>query len=349
MKDYYEVLGVDKDATKEEIKKAYRKGAIKYHPDKNQGDEESENKFKELSEAYDVLSDEDKKSNYDRYGSAKGPGQSGSGFGYSMDDIFSQFGDIFGDRYGGRQSRPRRKRGADLRISVTLSIEEILKGVSKKIKYKRKISCSPCDGKGGTDIKECLSCNGSGRRQVVQNTPFGQIRQETTCQDCRGDGKKIKNKCSNCKGEGVEIIDEVVEVNIPVGVSDNMQFSMSGYGNYIRDGVPGDLNIVIDELKENYFRREGNNLIINKEISIVDAIIGSTIKVKTPHGEMDVDIKPGTQNGHNIRFDGKGVPDMNYGLGNLYIYILVSIPTKLSDEERKVFEVLKKSDNFKVK
>lgn len=351
-KDYYQILGVDKSASKDEIKKAYRKMAMKYHPDKNPDNKEAETKFKEAAEAYEVLSDDSKKSNYDRFGSANGGnpfGGGGSGFGYNMDDIFSQFGDIFGNAFGKRYGRQNRVvRGSDLRIRVTVSIEEILKGTSKKLKYRRKTKCNTCNGTGGSDVKECLVCNGLGRRTVVQNTAFGQIRQETTCTDCQGSGKQVKNKCSQCHGDGVKTTEEIVEIDIPIGVSEGMQFNMRGYGNHVRNGEPGDLIITIDELKEFYFKRENNNIIIEKEISVIDAIIGANLKVKTPHGEMNLKIDQGTQHDTKIRFNGKGIPDMNYGLGNLYVIVKIKVPKDINLEEKSILEKLGNSKNFKV-
>jgi molecular chaperone DnaJ len=351
-KDYYNILGVDKSATDEQIKKAYRKAALKYHPDKNAGNKEAEEKFKEASEAYDVLSNKEKKSNYDRFGSTDGNpfgGSSQYGHGFDMDDIFSQFGDIFGgsfnQRYGGR---PKQKRGSDLRIKITLSIQEILTGTTKKIKYKRQDKCSPCDGKGGTDVRDCLICNGTGQRIVVQNTPFGQMRQQTTCPDCNASGKQVTNKCGSCHGNGTILKKEVVEIDVPAGVASGMQLNMRGYGNYTRDGVPGDLHIIVDELREFYFKRDGNNLIVEKDISVVDAIIGSHLNVKTPHGELPITIDPGTQNGRTIRMSGKGVPDINLGLGDLFVVINVKIPTEITLDEKYQLEKLKKSKNFKV-
>jgi molecular chaperone DnaJ len=349
-KDYYKILGVDRNASKDEIKKAYRKMAMKYHPDKNNEDPNSEAKFKEAAEAYDVLSDDNKKSNYDRFGtSSPNSNPFNGGFGYSMDDIFSQFGDIFGDafgrRYGGQQ---RQSKGSDLRIKVSLTIEDILNGSNKKIKYKRQTHCGACKGKGGTDIKECLSCNGSGRRSIVQNTPFGQIRQETACSDCRGSGKLVKNRCGQCHGEGTTLKEEVIDIDIPAGLSNGIQLEMKGYGNHIRDGVAGNLYIVIDELREFYFKRDNNNIIVEKEISVIDAIIGANLKVKTPRGEIGLNIEPGTEHGRKIRFSGKGIPDVNYGLGDLYVVINIKIPKEVNLEEKMILEKLSKSKNFKI-
>lgn len=353
-KDYYNILGVNKGASDDEIKKAYRKAAMKWHPDKNPDNPEAETKFKEAAEAYDVLGDSQKRSNYDRFGTADGNpfagggnpfGGGGFGHGFSMEDIFSQFGDIFGNQNQGRWKQ-RQKRGSDLRLKVSLTIDEVLKGAVKKLKYKRQDSCSSCSGKGGTDVRDCLPCQGSGRRVVVQNTPFGQIRQETGCPDCQGSGKRVNNACGACGGNGTVSHEQVVDVEIPVGVASGMILTMQGFGNHVRDGVPGDLQIVIDEIREFYFRREHNNLIIEKEISVIDAIIGSHIKVKTPHGEIPITIQPGTEHGSSLRVKGKGVPDINLGLGDLIVKLSVKIPKNISLDEKYILEKLKNSKNF---
>jgi molecular chaperone DnaJ len=348
-KDYYKILGVERDATPDEIKKAYRKMAMKYHPDKNDGDVESESKFKEAAEAYDVLSTPDKKSNYDRFGSTNGGGNPFGGGGFNMEDIFSNFGDIFGgafnQRYGGQKPQSR---GSNLRIKVTLNIDEILKGTSKKLKYKRQDKCGTCSGKGGTDVRNCIPCNGTGQRTVVQNTPFGQVRQVTTCPDCSGSGQIVMNKCNDCRGDGTIVKDQTVDVEIPAGVSNGMQLSMTGFGNHIRNGQPGDLHIIIEEERDFSFKRENNNIIVEKTISVIDAIIGSNVKVKTPHGEMSVAIEPGTEHGKVIRMSGKGIPDIQYGMGDLYIKISVKIPKKIELDEKLTLEKLRKSKNFEV-
>jgi molecular chaperone DnaJ len=351
-KDYYKILGVEKGSSDDEIKKAYRKAAMKWHPDKNPNNPDAEAKFKEAAEAYDILSNPEKKSNYDRFGSADSPFGGGGnpfgqnyGHGFNMDDIFSQFGDIFGN-FGNRRSQPQRQKGSDLRLRVTLTISEILNGVVKKIKYKRQDKCNPCDGKGGTDVRECLSCRGSGRRVVLQNTPFGQIRQEMTCPDCSGNGKRIVNTCHYCSGRGTQTTEQVVDVEIPKGVGNGMQLTMLGFGNHIRDGIPGDLIIVVEEIKENYFQRDGNNILVEKEISVLDAILGANIKVRTPHGEVPITIEPGTEHGKRVRIHRKGIPDVNLGMGDLIINISVRIPKNISPNERDVLENLKTSKNF---
>jgi len=229
-----------------------------------------------------------------------------------------------------------------------LSIDEIIKGCKKKLKYKRQASCNSCNGKGGTDIKTCLPCNGTGRRVVVQNTPFGQMRQETGCPDCNGSGSKISNICGNCHGEGTTTKEEIIDVDIPIGVSSGMILNMKGYGNSIRNGVSGDLQIIIDEIKEFYFQREGNNLIVEKEVSVLDAIMGSNLKVKTPHGDIPISIQPGTQHGSSMRVTGKGIQDINLGLGDLIIKISVKIPKDITLDEKYILEKLKGSKNFEV-
>lgn len=351
-KDYYSILGVNKGSSEDEIKKAYRKMAMKYHPDKN-NEPDAESKFKEAAEAYDVLSNPEKKNNYDRFGTADanpfggGGGNPFGGHGFSMDDIFSQFGDIFGN-FGRHQQQQRQRRGTDLRLKVTLTIDDILKGSHKKLKYKRQKSCSACSGKGGSDERTCLPCNGSGRRIVVQNTPFGQLRQETGCPDCKGSGRVINNKCKVCYGEGTTVKEEIIDVEIPAGVHHGMQLSMKGFGNDVRNGITGDLLIIVEELKEMYFTRDNNNILCDKEISIIDAICGSNVSVKTPHGDMVISIQPGTEHGSKIRIAKKGVPDMNLGTGDLIVNIKLKVPKNITLDEKYILEKLKGSKNFEV-
>lgn len=345
-KDYYNTLGVDKNASDDQIKKAYRKLAMQFHPDKNQGNPDAESKFKEISEAYEILSDKEKKSNYDRYGSSNGrsgnPFAGGGGFADGFGDFFSNFGDMFGG--GGR----RRQKGGDLRVKVTLNIDEILKGCTKKIKYRRQETCKPCSGAGGTDVKPCLVCGGSGQRIVAQNTPFGQIRQAMTCPDCSGTGKQVRNKCGQCHGDGTTIKDNTIDINIPAGVYDGIQMTMQGYGNEVGEGIPGDLHIVVEEEKNFEYRRDRGNMTINKTISVIDAICGAHVKVATPHGEISVFIEPGTEHGKTLRVSGKGIPDIHHGLGDLYISISIKIPKNLGLDEKHILEKLKDSKNFRV-
>lgn len=350
-KDYYSVLGVDRNATEDQIKKAYRKMAMQFHPDKNPGDAAAEAKFKEAAEAYEVLGDAQKKQNYDRFGSAGGASGSpfGGGHGFSMDDIFSQFGDIFGGfGRGGQRTQRRTSRGSDLRMRVVLNIKEILTGCTKKLKYKRQEQCGTCRGNGGSDVRDCLVCNGSGERIVVQNTPFGQVRTQAPCPDCQGSGKVVQNKCGDCHGEGTVLKEQVVDVQIPAGVSSGMQLSMQGFGNHVRGGIPGDLYIVVEETQDFSYRREGNNILVEKTISVIDAICGAQIKVETPHGDIPVMIRPGTEHGESIRVSGKGIPDVHYGLGDMYINIKIKIPKDVSMEDRHTLERLRNSRSFDV-
>ena len=348
-KDYYKILGVDKSASTEEIKKAYRKMALKYHPDRNEGSKESEAKFKEATEAYETLSDEQKKQQYDTYGSAgpspfSGGGNPFSGSGFSVEDLFSNFGDIFGRRQQQRRAEPR---GGDLRIRVTLNLKDILEGTTKKLKYKRHEKCAPCDGKGGTDVRECMSCGGSGQRQVVQNSQYGQMRQIVSCQNCNGSGKTIQNKCKTCHGEGIFIKEQSVDVEIPKGVSGGSTLQMDQMGNWIRGGLPGNLQIIIDEIPDPIYKRDGNNLIVEKTISVLDAMLGSEYELDAPTGKIKYKIDPGTGHGKVLRISGKGVPDINYGLGDLYIRLGVKIPGNLTKEEKQILEDLRESKNFK--
>ncbi len=351
-KDYYNILGVGKDASEDDIKKAYRKMAMKYHPDKNPDNKESEEKFKEAAEAYDILSTPDKKSNYDRFGSAGGGNQGNQqqyGHGFNMDDIFSQFGDIFGGAFGNRyNNRQQQQRGADLRIKVQLTLDDILKGAKKKLRFKRNDKCTTCAGKGGSDVKDCLQCSGTGQRIVIQNSSFGQIRQATTCNGCSGTGKIIHSKCITCHGEGSQVKEEIIDIEIPAGVGNGMQLTMSGFGNYARNGIHGDLQILIEELPDPIWKREGNNITGEVTISVIDAILGKKMDILTPHGKLLVNVDEGTDSGKILKFDHKGIPDINYGMGDLYIKVNVKIPKKINPEEKVILERLKSSKNFNV-
>ena len=363
-RDYYEVLEVSKSATPEEIKKAYRKKAIQYHPDKNPGDKEAEEKFKEAAEAYEVLSDPQKKARYDQYGHAGmgGAGGFGGGFsgGMSMEDIFSQFGDIFGGHFGGGfggfggfggGSRKRTNRGTDLRVKVKLTLKEIATGVEKKIKVKKYVACDHCKGTGaenGTAYTTCSNCNGSGVVTRVQQTFLGAMQSTTTCPTCGGEGKTITKKCPHCNGEGIQKEDEVITLNIPAGVMEGMQLSMSGKGNAARHGgVPGDLLILIEEEDHPDLLRDENDLIYNALLDFPTAALGGSIEIPTIDGKVKVKIEPGTQPGKVLRLRGKGLPSVNrYGVGDLLVNISVYVPENLNSEERKAIEKYREASNF---
>ncbi|MBR5333010.1 MAG: molecular chaperone DnaJ [Muribaculaceae bacterium] len=358
-RDYYEVLGVSKNATDEEIKKAYRKLAIKYHPDKNPDDKEAEEKFKEATEAYDVLSNADKRARYDQFGHAGAQGAGGfGGFGggMSMDDIFSHFGDIFGGHFGGfggaTGGRGRRQsKGSDLRIKVSLSLEEIAKGVSKTLKIPTNVSCSSCNGTGaknGTAINTCSTCNGSGSVITQRQTMFGVMQSATTCPTCEGTGKTITEKCEHCKGEGVERKEQTISINIPAGVADGMTLRVAGKGNAARrGGVNGDLLVVVEEINHPELIREDSDVIYNLMLDVVTATLGGSVEVPTISGRARVKIAPGTQPGKILRLRGKGLPSMNgYGHGDQLINIMVYIPEQVNDEERAALEQLRNRENI---
>ena len=350
-RDYYEVLEVAKTATVEEIKKAYRKKAIQYHPDKNPGDKEAEEKFKEAAEAYEVLSDPDKRSRYDQFGHQGVNGGFGGGFGgggMSMEDIFSHFGDIFGGSFGGfggfssggSRSRRRTNRGSDLRVKVKLTLKEIATGVEKKIKVKKYVSCKACNGTGaekGTSYTTCSTCNGSGVVTRVQQTILGAMQSTTTCPTCGGEGRIITKKCPECNGEGVRLEEEVITLNIPAGVADGMQLSMSGKGNAARHGgVNGDLLILIEEEPHPELLRDENDLIYNLLLNFSTAALGGTVEVPTIDGKAKVKIDAGTQPGKVLRLRGKGLPSVNrYGVGDLLVNVSVYVPESLNTEEKR--------------
>ena len=353
-RDYYEVLEVSKSATSEEIKKAYKKKAIQFHPDKNPGDATAEEKFKEAAEAYEVLSNEQKKAQYDRFGHDAPGGFGGSqGGGFSMDDIFSQFGDIFGGHFGfGGGGRGQRvNRGADLRVRVKLNLKEIATGVEKKIKVKKYVACTPCNGTGaenGTDYTTCSTCNGSGAVTQVVNTMLGRMQTQSTCPTCKGEGKNIKKKCVHCAGEGIVREEEVITFNIPAGVAEGMQLAMNGKGNAARHGgVNGDLLIVIEEEKHPELLRDDNDLVYNLLLSFPIAAMGGNVEVPTIDGKVKVKIEAGTQPGKVLRLKSKGLPSVNrYGTGDLLVNVSVYIPEKLSDSERSTLTGLENSPNF---
>ncbi|MDR1623433.1 MAG: molecular chaperone DnaJ [Tannerellaceae bacterium] len=362
-RDYYEVLGVERNAPLEVIKKAYRKKAIEYHPDKNPDDKVAEEKFKEAAEAYDVLSDEQKRQRYDQFGHAgMGGASDGGGFsgGMSMEDIFSQFGDIFGGHFGfgsfggfgnSRGSERRVNKGSDLRVKVKLNLSEIAKGVEKKIKVKKYIPCKTCHGSGAegqNNTKTCDTCHGSGVVTRVTNTILGQMRAQSVCPTCNGEGRIITKKCSVCSGEGIVRDDDVITLNIPAGVAEGMQLSMSGKGNAARHGgVNGDLLILIEEEQHPELIRDENDLLYNLLLTIPQAALGGNVEVPTIDGKAKVKIDPGTQPGKVLRLRNKGLPSINsYGTGDLLINVSVYIPETLTEPEKTALSELDKSPNF---
>ena len=359
-RDYYEVLGVSKSAEEKEIKKAYRKLAIKFHPDKNPDDKEAEIKFKEAAEAYEVLSDAQKKARYDQFGHAgmgsAASGHGGFGGGMSMDDIFENFGDIFGGfgfGGGGRSSGGRRvSRGSNIRIKVSLTLEEIATGVEKKVKVTKDNSCNSCNGTGAEGSgghTTCSTCNGTGQVTRVTNTFLGQMQTATTCPTCNGQGSVIKDKCKKCNGKGVERGEVVIPINIPAGVEDGMQLQVSGQGNVgDRGGVAGDLLVVIEEKSHESFQREGQNLHYDLFVNFADAALGTQIVVPTLTGKVKIKLEEGTQSGKLLRLRGKGLPSVNaYGTGDIIVNVNVWTPQKLSSEEKKMLENFRESNNFK--
>lgn len=358
-RDYYDILGVSKSADEQEIKKAYRKLAIKYHPDKNPDNKEAEEKFKEAAEAYEVLSNAEKRARYDRFGhqGVGGAGSAGQGFGgMNMEDIFSQFGDIFGDSgFGGfgRQSQNGRRvqKGTNLRIKVKLTLEEIANGVEKKIKVNKLVSCKSCSGSGaenGSSFSNCGTCGGSGRITRVTNTILGQMQTAATCHSCNGEGRLITNKCKSCHGDGVVRAEDTISINIPAGVSEGMQLSVSGKGNAApRGGINGDLIISIEEIPHAELQRDGNNLYYNCHINFADATLGTTVEIPTIDGKAKFKIEPGTQSGKILRLRNKGLPEINsYGRGDLLVDISVWTPQTLSADEKELLEKLRLSPNF---
>ncbi len=362
-RDYYEVLDVGKNATAEEIKKAYRKKALQYHPDKNPDNKEAEEKFKEAAEAYEVLSNLDKRQRYDQFGHA-GLGGSGSGFGgggfSDIEDIFSAFGDIFGGHFGGfggfggSRSRGGRRvsRGSDLRVKVKLDLKEVIEGAEKKLKVKKYVACVPCNGTGeknGSAHSTCGTCRGSGQVTRITNTLLGQMQTSSTCPTCQGEGKIITDKCHHCAGEGVIRDEEVINIKIPAGVGEGMQLNVSGRGNAgRRGGINGDLLVVITEEEHPDLIRDGNNLVYNLFLSFPEITLGTTAEIPTAEGKVKVKIEPGTQPEKILRLRGKGVPDVNgYGKGDLLVHVHVWIPKRLSNEEKRMLEKLQNCDGFK--
>ena len=371
-RDYYEVLGVEKTASDAEIKKAYRKMAIQYHPDKNPGDKEAEEKFKEAAEAYSVLSDKDKRARYDQFGHAgmggAAGGAGGFGQGMSMDDIFSMFGDIFGGGGGfggfsgfggfgggGGRAQQRKFRGSDLRVKVKMSLKDISTGVEKKFKLKKYVTCEHCHGtgaEGDSGTETCPNCHGTGSVTRTQQSIFGMMQTQSVCPNCNGEGKIIKNKCKHCSGEGIVYGEEVVEVKIPAGVAEGMQLSVSGKGNAgKRNGIPGDLLVVVEEESHPDLIRDENDLIYNLLLSVPTAALGGTVEIPTIDFKVKVKIDPGTQPGKVLRLRGKGLPSVNSygysnGTGDLLVNISVYIPEHLNKDEKQALEKMQDSDNF---
>jgi molecular chaperone DnaJ len=368
-RDFYEILGVSKSASADEIKKAYRKVAMQFHPDRNPGDKAAEEKFKEAAEAYEILSDADKKAKYDRFGhQAFGPGTGGGGYsggGMDMNDIFSQFGDVFGDDmfggfFGGGQSRSRGgakargQRGSNLRIKLKLNFEEIANGVNKQVKVKKHVLCTTCGGNGAKDkssVQNCGTCKGAGQVKKVTNTFLGQMQTVNTCPTCNGEGSTVTVKCTACKGEGRVYGEETISIDIPAGVQDGMQLSMSGKGNAgERGGSSGDLIIMIEEEQHEFLHRDGLNVSFDLYISIPDAIFGTNVEVPTIDGRAKIKIPAGTQSGKIFRLKGKGFPEVQgYAKGDQLIHVNIWTPQEVSEEEKIALNKMQESDNFKPK
>lgn len=348
-RDYYDILGVEKGASPEELKKAYRKIAIKYHPDKNPGDPTAEENFKEAAEAYEVLSSTEKRQQYDRFGheGLRGGGGFGGG-GMSMEDIFSQFGDVFGGHnpfesfFGGSTRRSGGRRGSNLRIKLKLTLEEIAHGVEKKIKVNRLVTAE------GISYTTCSTCGGGGQMRKVVNTMLGQMVSATTCHACHGSGKIVGHRPSGVDSSGLEQKEELISIRIPAGVAEGMQLSMTGKGNFgPNGGPPGDLLILIEEIKDPELKRDGNNMVYDLYLSFIDASLGTSVEVPTIDGRVKIKIDPGTQAGKILRLRGKGIRDINgYGVGDQLIHVNVWTPVQLSKEERQVLEKLRNSPNF---
>ncbi len=358
-RDYYEVLGVSKNASKDELKKAYRKIAMENHPDRNPDNPAAEERFKEAAEAYEVLSNDEKRGTYDRFGHAGLGGAAGGAGGFSnMEDIFSHFSDIFGggfDFFGQQQSRSRKRAGgqpgSDLRIKVSLTLEEIANGTNKRVKVKKYNTCNTCQGSGAKDsssVKSCTTCNGSGYVRRVQNTFLGQMQTTAACPSCNGSGQMITDKCGNCKGEGRTYGEETISIDIPAGVSEGIQLSMNGKGNAGLNGGPtGNLLINIQEKEHELFVRDNNNILYELDVNFADAVLGTSVEVPTLTGKVKVSIPPGTQGGKIFRLRGKGIPSIQgYGQGDQLIHVNIWVPTEVNIEERKTLERLREAKNF---
>ena len=352
-RDYYETLGISKGASEAEIKKAYRKKAVQFHPDKNPDDASAEDKFKEAAEAYEILSNAEKKQRYDQYGH-QGMGGAGGGGGFGgggmdMDDIFSQFGDIFvgsgggGFGGGGGRRRQRVRKGSNLRVRVKMTLEDIANGVEKKIKVNKLVNAE------GVTTKTCSTCSGSGQVTRIANTILGQMQTSSPCPTCGGDGKMIDKKPEGANADGLIKKEEVITIDIPGGVEDGMQLSVTGKGNAgPKDGVPGDLIVLIEEIPHETIKRDGNNLLYDLYLNFVDATIGTSIEIKTISGKVKIKIDPGTQSGKVLRLKGKGIPNIQgYGQGDFLIYVNIWTPQQISKEEKETLEKLRDSENFK--
>jgi len=360
--DYYDVLGVSKDASEDEIKKAYRKKAMKFHPDRNSDDPEAERKFKEASEAYEVLGDEQKRQRYDQFGHR---GVNGGGFGggaagfedIGFEDIFSRFSDIFGGDFSGGRSRSRGRRssgqpGSDMKLRIELSLEEIAFGTEKKLKVKKQIKCDECNGTGAEseeDFEMCGTCNGTGEVRQVRKTMLGQMVNVQPCPECRGEGRIIRNKCSKCNGEGRYRGEKTVKVNVPSGVSEGNYITLRGKGNAgKRGGEAGSLVVLIEEKEHEHFERDGNDIYYDLVLSVPDATLGTEVEVPTLKGKAKINIEPGIQPGKLLRMSEKGIHGLNRsGIGDQYVRVNVYIPKDLSDEEREHVEALRGNEHFK--
>jgi molecular chaperone DnaJ len=353
--DFYEILGISKSATQSEIKKAYRKMAIKYHPDKNPDDKTAEENFKKAAEAYEVLSDENKKARYDQYGHAAFDGpQGGGGFGgggMNMDDIFSQFGDIFGGGgfsggfggFGGGGQRQARVKGSNMRIRVKLTLEEIAKGIEKKVKVRRKIQAD------GVKYKTCDTCNGSGQVMRVTNTILGRMQTATTCSTCSGAGEIISSKPNGADAQGLVVKEETVSINIPAGVTEGVQLKVGGKGNEApgKNSIAGDLLVLIEEIPHDKLKREGTNIHYDLYINFSEAVLGTSKEVETVTGKVKIKIDSGTQSGKILRLKGKGLPSIErYGTGDFLIHINVWTPQELNKEQREFFDRMSEDENF---